>query len=277
MRAGKVSLDGVVVREVTQRVPEGARVEIDLAAPRLRLSLSDADIVYVDDDVVVVDKPAGLLTVPYEDERDMLVERTRRALARRPGLRRGDLGVVQRLDKDTSGLLVFARTLAAKRVLQQAFRRHAIERRYLAIVHGALVGARTIETLLVPDRGDGLRGSFGHFRRARGGPPPGAQPARTHVRALEALAGATLVECALDTGRQHQIRIHMSEQGHPLLGETVYVRDYDGPRLPAPRQMLHAAVLGFTHPRTGAALRFEHPPPPDFAAVLEGLRRRSVR
>lgn len=278
VRSGKVSVDGAVVTEATHRVSDGARLEIDLAARRpVRATLSEEEIVYVDDDLVVVDKRPGVLTVPFDDEEDTLVERTGRALARRPGVRRGELGVVQRLDKDTSGLLVFTRTLAAKRVLQQALRRHAIERRYLAIVHGTFAGPLRIETLLVPDRGDGLRGSFGHFRRPRGGPPRGAQRAVTHVRPIEPLGGAMLVECTLETGRQHQIRIHLSERGHPVLGETVYVRDYPGSRLPAPRQMLHATLLGITHPRTGAELRFERPPPDDFAAVLDGLRRGVAR
>jgi 23S rRNA pseudouridine1911/1915/1917 synthase len=131
-----------------------------------------------------------------------------------------------------------------------------------------------IETLIVRDRGDGLRGSYGHFRRPRGEPPRDAQRAVTHVRPLRVFAGATLVECTLETGRQHQIRIHLSERGHPLVGETVYVRGHAGPLLSAPRQMLHAAVLGFEHPRTGARMRFERPAPADFAAVRDALRRR---
>lgn len=274
VRRGKVSVDGVLVTEITHRVPDGARVEVNLAAPRpTNTRLADSAIVYLDADLVVVNKPAGVMTVPYEQERDTLVDRTRRAVERMAGARRGELGVVQRLDKDTSGLLVFTRTLEAKRALQQDLRKHAIDRHYLAIVHGVLTEPRSIETWFVDDRGDGLKGSFGHFRRQRGGPPPGAQRALTHVRPLETLAGATLVECTLETGRQHQIRIHLSEEGYPVLGEAVYVRNHHGPRLPAPRQMLHAAVLGFTHPRTGEAMRFEQPPPADFAAVLAGLRR----
>jgi 23S rRNA pseudouridine1911/1915/1917 synthase len=90
---------------------------------------------------------------------------------------------------------------------------------------------------------------------------------------LAALRGATLIECQLSTGRQHQIRIHVSEAGHPLLGEAVYVRDFPGPRLPAPRIMLHAAVLGFDHPSTGRALRFELPAPSDFQEVLSRLQQ----
>jgi 23S rRNA pseudouridine1911/1915/1917 synthase len=94
----------------------------------------------------------------------------------------------------------------------------------------------------------------------------------THVRPIEALDGATLVECRLETGRQHQIRIHLAEAGHPLLGERVYIRDYGGPRIDAPRVMLHARSLGFVHPRSGEALAFEREAPADFADVLAALR-----
>ena len=193
-------------------------------------------------------------------------------LRRKRGAQGAELGVVQRLDKDTTGLLVFARTLAAKRHLQQQLRVHSIERRYLALVHGAVREPQTVDTQLVRDRGDGLRGSFGHFRKPRGPLPADAQRALTHVQPLEALAGATLVECRLHTGRQHQIRIHLSELGHPLVGESVYIRDYAGARIEAPRPMLHAAVLGFEHPGHGRTLRFEQAPPGDFAALLARLR-----
>jgi 23S rRNA pseudouridine1911/1915/1917 synthase len=118
-----------------------------------------------------------------------------------------------------------------------------------------------------------LRGSWGAFRPARGNPPDGAKQATTHVTVLERLTGATLVACELETGRQHQIRIHLAEAGHPLVGETVYIRDWRGPVLPAPRPMLHAAVLGFVHPRSGKPVRFEDPPPDDFVRVLRNLER----
>jgi 23S rRNA pseudouridine1911/1915/1917 synthase len=94
------------------------------------------------------------------------------------------------------------------------------------------------------------------------------------VKRLEILRGASLVECRLRTGRQHQIRIHLSEAGHPLVGERVYIRDYEGPRIEAPRPMLHATELGFVHPRTEERIRFEEPAPGDFAEVLSRLRKR---
>jgi 23S rRNA pseudouridine1911/1915/1917 synthase len=223
--------------------------------------------------VVVVSKPAGLLTVPFDaSDKNTLADRLRFLLRRRYGSQGAELGAVQRLDKDTTGLLVFARTLTAKRQLQEAFRVHAIERRYLALAHG-VVEEQHVETQLLRDRGDGLRGSFGRFKAARGPVPADAKRAITDVRPLAALRGATLVECQLSTGRQHQIRIHLSEAGNPLLGEEVYVRDYREQLLPAPRIMLHAAVLGFTHPCTGRALRFELPVPTDFAETRARLER----
>src|SRR6266436_655998 len=137
--------------------------------------------------------------------------------------------------------------------------------------HGA-VTAKRVETHLITDRGDGIRGSYGHFRRPRGRIPPEAKRSITHVRPIAPLAGATLVECRLETGRQHQIRIHLSELGHPLVGERVYIRDYAGRKIEATRPMLHARVLGFVHPRTGQRMSFEREAPDDFRAMLESLR-----
>jgi 23S rRNA pseudouridine1911/1915/1917 synthase len=250
-------------------------------------------VVHADADVVVVRKPPGVLTVPFDrGDRDTLLALTRVALRRLETRRAGDrapavnptLRAVQRLDKDTSGLLVFARNVAAQRALQQQLARREVLRRYEALVHGAAADA-VYETWLVEDRGDGLRGSWGARQAgaADGGgssglpaPPPPTAAARhavTRVRVLERLRGATRMACELETGRQHQIRIHLAEAGHPLLGETVYIRDYRGRQIAAPRPMLHAAVLGFLHPRDGRPLRFEEPPPADFAEILRRLRR----
>jgi 23S rRNA pseudouridine1911/1915/1917 synthase len=273
-RRGKVRVNGALETDDARRLRAGDEVAIEPQAPRLRAGvLADANVVHVDHHVVVVNKPAGVLSVPYEPgDKDTLADQLRAYLRRKAGAQGAELGVVQRLDRDTTGLLVFARTLAAKRQLQQQLRVHSIERRYLALVHGALHEPHAIDTQLVRDRGDGLRGSFGHFRKPRGAAPADAQRALTHVQPLEQLAGATLVECRLHTGRQHQIRIHLSELGHPLAGESVYIRDYAGPRIEALRPMLHAAVLGFEHPGDGRTRRFEQAPPEDFAALLQRLR-----
>jgi 23S rRNA pseudouridine1911/1915/1917 synthase len=272
-KRGKVRRNGVVESDAAQRVGEHDRVELVPHAPRRHEHvLDESALVHVDADVVVVNKPAGLLSVPFEDtDKNTLVDRLRFLLRRKTGFQGAELGVVQRLDKDTTGLLVFARNLASKRTLQQQFRVHSIERRYLAIVHGSLARPLDCDTVLLRDRGDGLRGSFGRFRRASGEPPRDAQRAITHLRPLRALRGATLIECTLQTGRQHQIRIHAAESGQPLVGERVYVRDYTGPVIEAPRPMLHATLLGFAHPRTGKALRFELPAPSDFMDTLAQL------
>jgi 23S rRNA pseudouridine1911/1915/1917 synthase len=271
---GRVTIDGERCLDPARRVAPGMRVVVDPTAPKRETGpLAKSAIVFFDRDVVVVDKPVGLLSVAdAPGNKDTLVDHARTVLRRTAG--GGDdakLGVVHRLDKDTSGLMVFARTAAAKRSLATQFREHTVERVYHAIAHGAVTAAR-VETYLVLDRGDGLRGSHGHFRSARGAPPPNARRSVTHVRPIANLAGATLVECRLETGRQHQIRIHLAELGHPLVGETVYVRDYRGVFIEAERAMLHARVLGFVHPRNAERMIFEREAPGDFLAMLARLR-----
>jgi 23S rRNA pseudouridine1911/1915/1917 synthase len=175
--------------------------------------------------------------------------------------------VVHRIDKETSGLIAFAKTKLAERELQTLFRAHEVERTYLCVAHGA-VPDRRIESMLVTDRGDGLRGST---RRPRQG-----KRAVTHVHAVEQLARATLCEVRLETGKTHQIRIHLAEIGHPLVGEKVYIRDYkrQGQEpLPSSRLLLHAATLGFLHPVSQRLVRLESPLPDDFTVELAALRR----
>jgi 23S rRNA pseudouridine1911/1915/1917 synthase len=279
---GRVLVDGEPVTDPARRVAPEERVEVRAGGPVSRREPALTDLIlHLDSEVAVVRKPAGLLTVPFERaDRDTLLSLARVAIRRIEAKSGGKikasptLRAVQRLDKETSGLVVFARTLHAQRQLQEQLAAHTVLRRYFALVHGA-AGDAVYETLLVPDRGDGLRGSWGVFKPARGEPPAEAREAVTRVTVLERLAGATRVACELETGRQHQIRIHLAEAGHPLVGETVYIRDWRGPKIPAPRPMLHAAVLGFVHPRTAKRLRFEEPAPEDFARVLGRLRGKS--
>jgi 23S rRNA pseudouridine1911/1915/1917 synthase len=275
---GKVTVDGEVALDPTRVLFASDAVAFDPARPRPHVSrLADLErsaIVFLDPHVVVVDKPAGISTVPFgdaspDDARTTLDALVREILARKSSARgkargRAPLGVVHRIDKETSGLVVFTRTLAAKKHLAQQFRQHTTMRRYLAIVHGRLERATTYRSMLVEDRGDGLRGSAPSSRI-------GGQLAVTHVEPLEPLDGATLVGCRLETGRTHQIRIHLSEAGHPLVGESVYVRSYAGPRIGAPRAMLHALELGFVHPATERLVQFRREPPRDFDE-----RRRSL-
>lgn len=271
--SGKVRVHGELARDPERKVRAGAKVAVSPRAPRPEVSerrkLEGDLIVHLDASVVVVAKPAGISTVAFDDEEEgtTLDALVREVLKRKDGLRgRAPLGVVQRLDKATSGVLVFTRTFAAKKHLGQQLRLHTVHRRYLAIAHGDVKKA-TIETFLVDDRGDGLRGSADANRRE-------GQRAITHVEPIRRLEGATLVACRLETGRQHQIRIHLAERGHPLVGETVYVRDFAGVRIPAPRLMLHAAELGFVHPQHERPMRFAVEPPADFQETLARLEKR---
>jgi 23S rRNA pseudouridine1911/1915/1917 synthase len=268
VRTGKIWVRGERATRPERIVGAGESIEIVPSAPRpeTEARLERGVVVYIDAHVVVVNKPAGVSTVPYEEGERGALDQLVAELIRRTTHRRGPpatLGVVQRLDRETTGVLVFARSFGAKKILAQQLRKHTVYRRYVAIAHGEVRGA-TFRTFLVKDRGDGLRGS------SRRGEP--GQLAVTHVEPVERLACATLVRCRLETGRTHQIRIHLAESGHPVVGEAVYVRDFTGDRIEAPRVMLHAAELGFTHPITGREMRFEAPPPADFEQTLAKLR-----
>jgi 23S rRNA pseudouridine1911/1915/1917 synthase len=255
----------------------------------------DVRIVYLDKHVVVVEKPSGMTTTRHSEEQDMSPRRRQlqptldellpRVIAKieargakntrgKNGARKGirQVRAVHRLDRDTSGLLVFARTPEAQQHLEHQFRKHTTHRRYLAVVRGA-VESQTIESRLVRDRGDGRRGSTTL--------PNVGRRAVTHVRTVERLGDYTLIECRLETGRTHQIRIHLSENGHPLCGDKVYgqplFRAAEPDTSGAPRLALCAVELGFVHPITGEAMHFENPPPRDFAEFVRRLHRKAVR
>ena len=276
------------------------------------VTANDVRLLYVDDHLVVVEKPAGMTTLRHPEERHWPARRKQlqptldealpRVLAKklgipvaedeRPNLRkgRGDrrpearrtppkpklprVRAVHRLDRDTSGLMVFARTPQAEQALVRLFSKHKIERAYIAVVHGT-VEEQTIRTWLVRDRGDGLRGSSPLGKDA-----PESQEAITHVKPLETLAAGgetySLIECRLETGRTHQIRIHLSEQGHMLCGEKTYTHQPGEKPCPdtsaAPRQVLHAAVLGFIHPLTMQPLAFRTRLPRDLQEWLARLK-----
>jgi 23S rRNA pseudouridine1911/1915/1917 synthase len=235
----------------------------------------------LDTHIVVIEKPSGVSTVRHPLERDWpamrkslsptLEEIVPKLIAQQEGRRRKGplprLRVVHRLDKETSGLVVFARTVPAERSLGKQFHAHSVLRRYLAIIPGMLPSQRVV-TRLVRDRGDGRRGSTRL--------PGVGKEAITNIELREKLDCFSLVGCRLETGRTHQIRIHLAELGHPVCGEKVYNRSLGGDSEPdesdAPRLALHAAELGFSHPITGADLHWTMPLPADLQAFLNRLR-----
>jgi len=264
--AGKVFVDGAPATAVDLRLATGQSVELRAGAPRPR-DPRDGEVVYDDPHVVVLDKPAGVNSVPYEERELGTAMDLIRAAWRRQGKPATSvpLHVVHRIDRATSGLLMFAKTKRAELGLAAQLRAHSVARNYLCVAHG-VVTPRRIESYLVRDRGDGLRGSTS--RREQG------KRAVTHVAIEQGTGRATLCRVQLETGRTHQIRIHLAEAGHPLVGEAVYIRDYTGPVLASPRLLLHAATLGFDHPVTGARVELSAPLPPDFIVVLEQLMER---
>ncbi len=235
---------------------------------------------HLDDHVVVVEKPSGVNTVRHPAELEWSDQRreldptledlTQGAIAHQQNRPPRDLlrlRIVHRLDKETSGLVAFARSALAERELGMQFRKHTVVRRYLAVVPGIL-SPQTIRSNLVEDRGDGRRGSTKL--------PNVGKEAVTHVSVEERLPGYTLLSCRLETGRTHQIRIHLSEAGHPVCGDKVYVKRPGGDVLDdasaAPRLALHATELGFEHPATGEHLHWSMPLPGDLQKFVDRLR-----
>jgi 23S rRNA pseudouridine1911/1915/1917 synthase len=261
---GKVFVDGCAITEVDHRLTVGQRVELRMAAPKPRDPEREGELVYDDAHVVVIDKPAGVSSVPYEERETGTAMDLIRGAWRRMGKPATSvpLHVVHRIDRATSGLLAFAKSKRAELGLAAQLRAHTMERMYLCVAHGT-VAAGTIESNLVVDRGDGIRGSTTDPNRGK--------RAITHVTVRQALRGATLCEVRLETGKTHQIRIHLAESGHPLVGEQVYIRDYRGTPIASPRMLLHAATLGFLHPITGARVSLSSPLPPDFTAVVDRI------
>ncbi|HVV53349.1 MAG TPA: RluA family pseudouridine synthase [Polyangia bacterium] len=279
---GKVTVDGERALDPAARVRAGQTIALRPNAPKPQTVPAGFRIVLEDAHLVVIEKPSGISSVPYDRKEtgtalDLIRAAWRRARKRATAT---PLYTVHRIDKDTSGLIVFAKTRLAERGLHEVFQRHTAARAYLAVAEGE-VAAQRIESHLVADRGDGIRGST-RF-------PDQGQLAITYVEPLRryparhkstvtggpaAPIAATLCRVRLETGRTHQIRIHLSERGHPLVGETVYVRELlraGRTPLPAPRLMLHAGLLGFPHPVTGAPIELRAEPPEDFLAVIDSL------
>jgi 23S rRNA pseudouridine1911/1915/1917 synthase len=261
---GKVFVDGACVTAIDLRLAAGQSIELRSQAPRPRDPLREGVLVHDDPHVVVIDKPSGVSSVPYEDRELGTAMDLIRGAWRRAGkpATTVPLHVVHRIDRATSGLLMFAKTKKAELGLAAQLRAHAMQRTYVCVAHGA-VTSRRIESFLVENRGDGLRGSTSRHDQGK--------RAVTHVEARQALHHATLCDVQLETGKTHQIRIHLSEAGHPLVGEQVYIRELAGSILTSSRLMLHAATLGFEHPVTGVRIELSSALPPDFLAVVERL------
>ena len=281
---GRVEVDGRPAR-ASITIPAGARLAVSPEPPEPTTAEPDASIplrvVFEDAHLLVIDKPAGLVVHPAKGHAtgtlvNALLARTgfeRAAADPRDPIGQLRPGIVHRLDKGTSGLLVVAKDEPTREALKALFARHAIERAYVAIVLGAAHDAR-IETLHGRHPADRMR----FTSRVTSG-----KRAVTEVRVLERLGDATLVECRLATGRTHQIRVHLSEcLATPVLGDPVYGKPPSSAALRAlaeglGHQALHARVLGFVHPATGEKMRWESEPPPDFLRALDALRAAAVR
>lgn len=278
---GRLQRDGRAVTEPAEGARMGAEYVLDIPPPVPAVPVAQAipfTVLYEDADLIVLDKPAGLVVHPAPGNYDGTLVNALLAhcgpgftgigAERRPG-------IVHRLDKDTSGVMVVAKTQLASDALTTAFANRDLDRSYLALAWGVpSPGAGQIEGAIGRDKRDRKRMAI----VAHGG-----KAALTHYRTLRVWHMAvSLLECRLATGRTHQIRVHLSSQGHPIVGDPVYLRRIPaaarglagpvrGHLLDFPRQALHAASLGFAHPRTGQALRFETPPPEDMARLITDL------
>ena len=268
IKAGWVHADGIPVTSPAQRVRAGQNVAIALQPTEesraFRAEALPIAIVYEDDDVIVVDKAAGMVVHPAAGNwsgtlLNALLARTPASAA----LPRA--GIVHRLDKETSGLMVVGRTLAAVTALTRAIAAREVQRLYLAIAHGTPAQERwSIEAPIGRDP----------KLRTRMAIVASGKPARTDVERVGAGHGFAALRCTLHSGRTHQIRVHLSARGLPLVGDRLYG---GAPALGMLRQALHASVLAFAHPRSGKRLRFESSPPRDFAhawSLVLGAARR---
>ncbi|GLV21011.1 pseudouridine synthase [Sphingobium sp. TomMM35A] len=271
---GDVTTEGRTLNP-SMKVAVGQLFAISIPAPVAAEAIAQdipLTIVHEDADLIVVDKPAGLVVHPAAGNLDgtlvnALLHHCRGELSGIGGVARP--GIVHRIDKDTSGLLVVAKSDRAHEGLAQQFKAHSIDRLYAAIVYGLpQPPAGTVDTWI--GRSDSDRKKMAVHREGRG------KHAVTHYRLIERLAGAALVECRLETGRTHQVRVHMAHLGHPLIGDPVYSRDRKGFKtiletLRFKRQALHAKRLGFIHPLTGQKLSFDSALPTDMQELLSEL------
>lgn len=268
---GRVEQSGEVVSRKTKAVG-GAEVLIHPAPPETMSAEPQAiplQVLFEDDQLIVLDKPAGLVVHPAPGHPDgTLVNALLHHAEVQGGSNPLRPGIVHRLDKDTSGVMVVAKSSQAHERLVEMFQQHRLERAYLAIALGRPPQSIRYETL--HGRHPSNRKKF-TSRTERG------RRAVTDLESIELLHGSALVRCRLETGRTHQIRVHLAEHGHPVLGDSLYGKSIGDPELrrvadELGRQALHATVLAFEHPITGKAMRFETEPPKDFQEALRALR-----
>ena len=280
MAEGRITLAGQPVNQPTLKPADGTRFAISIPEATTALAAPQdiaLTIVFEDAHLIIIDKPAGLVVHPAAGNLDgtlvnALLHHCRGQLSGIGGVARP--GIVHRIDKDTSGLLVVAKSDAAHEGLARQFADHSIERAYLAMVGGHPVpSAGTVSGAIGRSRYDRKKMAMVEARGESGR----GKHAVTHYKTLERLDSSALVECRLETGRTHQVRVHMSSIGHALLGDPTYGRPPARLRpllnqLHFARQALHAAVLGFIHPLTGEEMRFESALPADFRELLVELK-----
>jgi 23S rRNA pseudouridine1911/1915/1917 synthase len=267
IREGRVAVEGALVVEPRYKVWGDETIELS-EAPDERTEASSPEniplhLVYEDDDLIVLDKPAGLVVHPGSGNWSGTLLNA--LLHHSPQLDKlPRAGIVHRLDKDTSGLMVVARTLAAQTDLVRQMQARAVKRHYHALARGLVERSGTVDEPI--GRHPTLRTRMAVVKTGK--------PARTHYRVLEQFAACTLIECALETGRTHQIRVHMDTIGHPLVGDPLYGRGASRvPREPRfSRQALHACRLVLAHPRTGRTMSWKSSLPADMAALIATLR-----
>ncbi|MGB9885565.1 MAG: RluA family pseudouridine synthase [Moorellales bacterium] len=265
---GRVTVNGQPVKS-GYRLRSGDRLRVEWEPPApISLAAEDIplEVLYEDQDLLVVNKPQGLVVHPAPGHAQGTLVNA--LLKRCPDLSGigGALrpGVVHRLDKDTSGLMVVAKNDGAHLELARQLKERTLSRVYLALVHGRPPLAGTVRAPV---------GRHPKERKKMAVRTEGGKEAVTHYRVLEYFPGYALLEVRLETGRTHQIRVHLASLGHPVVGDRLYGRRQ--PPLPVPGQLLHAFRLAFRHPRTGEHLEFSAPPPPAFASLLRHLREPS--
>jgi 23S rRNA pseudouridine1911/1915/1917 synthase len=277
IEGGRVTIDGEPITAPKTKVREGMVIVVRPAPPppsEAEPQDLPLDVRHQDEHLLIVHKPAGMVVHPAPGHPDgtLVNALLYHVDFRDPGGDPMRPGIVHRLDKDTSGTMVVAKTAAAREGLVKLFQAHDLERRYAAIALGRVEG-QTFDT---------CHGRHPVHRKRFSSIVERGKRSVTHVAPIVGLHGATLLVCTLETGRTHQIRVHLADAGHPILGDELYGKRPKDPRLRAAhdaigRQALHAGLLAFTHPITGEAVRVEAEPPEDFQAALAELKGPSAQ